>query len=310
MIRFLKLYERFGIVIFILIAAVLLAIASPNFLKADTLLNIVAQGTYAAIVGFGMTLAITSGGFDLSVESVMSLVSVSLALLFPLIGIPLSIPVVLVVAASVGALNGVIIAKLKVSPLITTLSIMTIMKGVALLVAGGRQIVIAEKQFMELGTGKLGGIPIPIYIMIFFFILFYVILYHTPLGRHISAVGSNENAARISGVKVDGVKIMVYTLVAFTSGVASVIRAGGHYRDDPGRDEPGRRPGQPVGNHAGGDLHLHDLLRSQPDQRPDLLPDAVRGAGAAAGPVHRGPAGPLPGGGQGPGHQGLRWRAP
>jgi ribose/xylose/arabinose/galactoside ABC-type transport system permease subunit len=224
MIRFLKLYERFGIVIFILIAAVLLAIASPNFLKADTLLNIVAQGTYAAIVGFGMTLAITSGGFDLSVESVMSLVSVSLALLFPLIGIPLSIPVVLVVAASVGALNGVIIAKLKVSPLITTLSIMTIMKGVALLVAGGRQIVIAEKQFMELGTGKLGGIPIPIYIMIFFFILFYVILYHTPLGRHISAVGSNENAARISGVKVDGVKIMVYTLVAFTSGVASVIR--------------------------------------------------------------------------------------
>jgi len=224
MIRFLKLYERFGIVIFIVIASVFLAVASPNFLKVDTLLNIVAQGTYAAIVGFGMTLAITSGGFDLSVESVMSLVSVSLALLFPLIGIPLSIPVVLAVAASVGALNGLIIAKLKVSPLITTLSIMTIMKGVALLVAGGRQIVIQEKQFMELGTGKVAGIPIPIFIMVFFFVLFYMILYHTPLGRHISAVGSNENAARISGVKVDGVKIMVYTLVALTSGVASVIR--------------------------------------------------------------------------------------
>jgi ribose/xylose/arabinose/galactoside ABC-type transport system permease subunit len=224
MIRFLKLYERFGIVIFIIIASVFLAIASPNFLKIDTILNIIAQGTYAAIVGFGMTLAITSGGFDLSVESVMSLASVSLALLFPLIGIPLSIPVVLVVAAAVGALNGVIIAKLKVSPLITTLSIMTIMKGVALLVAGGRQIVIAEKQFMELGTGKVAGIPIPIFIMVFFFILFYMILYHTPFGRHISAVGSNENAARISGVKVDGVKILVYTLVALTSGVASVIR--------------------------------------------------------------------------------------
>ena len=224
MIRFLKLYERFGIIIFIVVASVLLAIASPNFLKVDTLLNIVAQGTYAAIVGFGMTLALTSGGFDLSVESVMSLVSVSLALLFPLIGIPLSIPVVLVIAAAVGALNGVIISKLKVSPLITTLSIMTIMKGVALLVAGGRQIVIQEKQFMELGTGKLGGIPIPIFVMVFFFIVFYLLLYHTPFGRHISAVGSNENAARISGLKVDGVKILVYTLVAFTSGVASVIR--------------------------------------------------------------------------------------
>jgi len=83
MIRFLKLYERFGIFLFIIVGVVFLSIASPNFLKLDTILNVIAQGTYAAVVGFGMTLAITSGGFDLSVESVMALSSVLLAILIP-----------------------------------------------------------------------------------------------------------------------------------------------------------------------------------------------------------------------------------
>ena len=224
MIKFLKLYEKIGIFIFIIVGGIILSIASPHFLKIDTLLNIIVQGTYAAIVGFGMTFAITSGGFDLSVESVMSLVSVFLAVLIPLIGIPLAIIGSLLIGSCVGAINGTIISKLKVNPLITTLSMMTIVKGVALLVAGGRQIVIHEKVFMELGTGKLLGIPVPIYVMLVFFAIFYFVLYHTPFGRHVSAVGSNKNAARISGVNVDRVTIGVYALVAFTSGIAGTIR--------------------------------------------------------------------------------------
>jgi ribose transport system permease protein len=224
MIRILKLYERFGIVLFIVAGFVFLSAVSPNFLKANTLLNVLAQAAHSAIVGFGMTLAITSGGFDLSVESVMALTSVFLSLLIPQIGILPAVVASVLIACVVGFLNGVIIAKLKVNPLITTLSMMTIIQGVALLVAGGRMIVILQKEFMEVGTGKTLGIPNPIYLMIVFFILFYVILYHTPFGRHISAVGSNENAARISGLRVDAVKIAVYILVAFTSGTASVIR--------------------------------------------------------------------------------------
>ncbi|MEI6877337.1 MAG: ribose ABC transporter permease, partial [Spirochaetota bacterium] len=120
MIRFLKLYEKFGIFIFIFIGAVFLSIATPNFLKLDTILNIIAQGSYAALVGFGMTLAITSGGFDLSVESSMGLPSVVLAILIPVAGIPLAILGGVVAATCVGVLHGVIIAKLKVNPLITT----------------------------------------------------------------------------------------------------------------------------------------------------------------------------------------------
>jgi len=224
MVKFLKLYEKIGIFIFLVAGAIFLSFASPHFLQGDTLFNVVAQGTYGAIVGFGMTLAITSGGFDLSVGAVMALTSVFLSILIPFIGIPLAILVSLIVASFVGFINGLIITKLKVNPLITTLAMMTIIRGVALIVAGGRQIVIHQKVFMELGTGKTLGIPNPIYIMVILFVIFYFILYHTPFGRHISAVGSNESAARISGLNVDLIKIAVFGLVSFTAGVAGTIR--------------------------------------------------------------------------------------
>ena len=190
MIKFLKLYEKFGIFIFIVVGAIVLSIASPHFLELNTILNIITQGTYAAIIGFGMTFAITSGGFDLSVEAVMGLTSVFLAILIPVVGIPLAIVISLVIASSVGLVNGLIITKLDVNPFITTLAMMTIIRGVSLLVAGGRQIVISEKSFMMIGTGKLLGIPIPIHIMMVLFIIFYLILYHTPFGRHISSGNS------------------------------------------------------------------------------------------------------------------------
>jgi len=224
MIKFLKLYEKFGIFIFIVIGAIVLSIASPHFLELNTILNIITQGTYAAIIGFGMTFAITSGGFDLSVEAVMGLTSVFLAILIPVVGIPLAIVISLVIASSVGLVNGLIITKLDVNPFITTLAMMTIIRGVSLLVAGGRQIVISEKSFMMIGTGKLLGIPVPIYITMVLFIIFYLILYHTPFGRHVSAVGSNENSSRISGLNVNLVKIAVFILVSFTAGVAGTIR--------------------------------------------------------------------------------------
>ncbi len=224
MIRFLKLYEKFGIFIFIFIGAVFLSIATPNFLKLDTILNIIAQGSYAALVGFGMTLAITSGGFDLSVESSMGLASVVLAILIPVAGIPLAILGGVVAATCVGVLNGLIIAKLKVNPLITTLGMATIIKGVALLVTSGKMIVIKQREFLAIGTGKILGIPNPIYIMVAFFAVFYFVVYRSSFGRHVAAVGSNESAARISGVNVDAVKIGVYALVALTAGLASVMR--------------------------------------------------------------------------------------
>jgi ribose transport system permease protein len=224
MIKLLKLYEQFGIFLFILAGSVILMLATPTFLTRDTILNIVTQGTYGAIVGFGMTFAITSGGFDLSVETPMAMCSVVLALLIPLIGVISAIPAAIAFASLIGIFNGVIIAKLRVSPLITTIATLSIMRGMSLIVAGGRQIVITERWFAIVGTGRSLGIPNPVWIMLGLFIIFYVVLYHTPFGRHVSAVGSNEYSARISGINVDRVKILVYWIVALTAAVAGMIR--------------------------------------------------------------------------------------
>jgi ribose/xylose/arabinose/galactoside ABC-type transport system permease subunit len=113
MVKFLKMYEKIGIFIFLVAGGVFLSFASPYFLKGDTILNIVAQGTYGAIVGYGMTLAITLGGFDLSVDAVMALTSVFLSILIPVIGIPLAILVSVIIACCVGLINGLIITQLK-----------------------------------------------------------------------------------------------------------------------------------------------------------------------------------------------------
>jgi ribose transport system permease protein len=224
MVKFLKLYEKIGIFILIVFAGIFLAIASPNFLKVDTILNIITQGTYGVIVGFGMVLAITSGGFDLSVDAVVGLTSVFLSLLIPNIGIPSAIILSILISCFVGFLNGLIITKFGVNPLITTLSMATIIRGASLLIAKGRQIPISVEKFTVIGTGKLIGVPNPIWIMLVLFIMFFLLLNQTPYGRHICAIGSNESAARISGLNVTFVKIMVYVLVSFTASINGVIR--------------------------------------------------------------------------------------
>lgn len=224
MVKFLKLYEKIGIFIFIVFGSIFLSIATPHFLNIDTILNIITQGTYGTIVAFGMVLAITSGGFDLSVDAVVALTSVFLATLIPNIGIPLAIVISILASSLVGLINGVLITKFGVNPLITTLSMATIIRGVAFLITEGRQIPISNQAFSIIGTGKLFGVSIPIIIMLVLFIIFYLLLYQSTLGRHISSVGSNESAAKISGLNVTFIKIMVYVLVSITASINGVIR--------------------------------------------------------------------------------------
>ena len=225
MIRFLKLYEKGGIFILIILGSIFLAIATPNFLRADTIFTILMQGSYGGIVAFGMVLAITSGGFDLSVDAVVALTSVTLAMTIPNLGVPMAIIVSVLLSCAVGFLNGVLITKFGVNPLITTLSMATIVRGLALLITRGKQVPITQSGFINIGTGKLWLIPYPVIIMIVVFIIFYLLLYQTSFGRYVSAVGSNEGAAFISGLNVTFIKIMVYVLVSFTASIVGIIRA-------------------------------------------------------------------------------------
>lgn len=225
MIKFLKLYEKIGIFILIVAASVFLAIVSPNFRNLNTILSIIMQGSYGAIIAFGMTFAITSGGFDLSVEAIMGFTSVIIAMLIPSLGFAGSIIIAILASCFVGFLNGVLITKVGISPLITTLSMQVILRGASLIITNGRQVVIAQKSFMSIGASKVFNlIPTPIIYMVVLFAIFYLILNQTSFGRHVAASGSNEQAAKMSGLNVNLIKTVVYILVAFSASIVGVIR--------------------------------------------------------------------------------------
>lgn len=225
MIKFLKLYEKIGIFILIVAASVFLAIVSPNFRNLNTILSIIMQGSYGAIIAFGMTFAITSGGFDLSVEAIMGFTSVIIAMLIPSLGFAGSIIIAILASCFVGFLNGVLITKVGISPLITTLSMQVILRGASLIITNGRQVVISQKSFMSIGASKVFNlIPTPIIYMVVLFAIFYLILNQTSFGRHVAASGSNEQAAKMSGLNVNLIKTVVYILVAFSASIVGVIR--------------------------------------------------------------------------------------
>lgn len=225
MVKFLKLYEKIGIFILIVAASVFLAIVSPNFRNLNTILSIIMQGSYGAIIAFGMTFAITSGGFDLSVEAIMGFTSVIIAMLIPSLGFAGSIIIAILASCFVGFLNGVLITKVGISPLITTLSMQVILRGASLIITNGRQVVISQKSFMSIGASKVFNlIPTPIIYMVVLFAIFYLILNQTSFGRHVAASGSNEQAAKMSGLNVNLIKTVVYILVAFSASIVGVIR--------------------------------------------------------------------------------------
>jgi ribose transport system permease protein len=225
MVKFLKLYEKIGIFILIVAASIFLAIVSPNFRNMDTILSIIMQGSYGAIIAFGMTFAITSGGFDLSVEAVMGLTSVIIAMLIPGLGFAGAIIIAIIVSGFVGFLNGVLITKVGISPLITTLSMQVILRGASLIITSGRQVVIPQKSFMLIGASKAFNIiPTPIIYMVVLFAIFYILLNQTAFGRHVAASGSNEQAAKMSGLNIAVIKTAVYVLVALSASIVGVIR--------------------------------------------------------------------------------------
>ena len=224
MIKFLKLYEKIGIFILIIAASVFLAIVSPNFRHLDTILSIIQQGCYGAIIAFGMTFAITSGGFDLSVEAVMGLTSVIIAMLIPSLGFAGSIIIAILASCFVGLINGVLITKMGISPLIATLAMQVILRGASLLITSGRQVVISQKSFMLIGATEVFGIPTPIIYMVVLFAIFFILLNQTSFGRHVAASGSNEQAAKMSGLNVTLIKTIVYILVAFSASIVGIIR--------------------------------------------------------------------------------------
>ena len=220
----------------------------PSFFTRQNLLNVINQNAPVAIIAIGMTMVIITAGIDLSVGSLLALAAVVTAVSIR-IGTggasagPLAILACCLLGVGVGVLfgafNGLMVTYFRVPAFIVTLSLMMIARGLAFIVAvryeswmaGGttegtpEAVRVQAASFVWLGNGSLLGIPNPVWLMILLYILAHVVMTRTALGRYIYAVGGNAEAARLSGVPVFGVLILVYALCGGLSGLSGIVDA-------------------------------------------------------------------------------------
>ncbi|WP_115617388.1 ABC transporter permease [Chromobacterium vaccinii] len=218
--------QRQGPLMALVLVGTILSILSADFLTANNLLNVMRQVSINALIAFGMTLVILLGGIDLSVGSILALSSVLTAMLLqanvdPMLATLLGI----LSGAAMGLVNGLVICKGKVAPFIATLASMTILRGLALVFSNGIPVTGFDSElFSILGGGYVAGlIPVPVAWMLMLFAVFWFLLKKTVFGRHLYATGGNEEAARLSGVKVDKVKLWAYVISGSMSAMAGVV---------------------------------------------------------------------------------------
>lgn len=228
MMRFIKarsFISRYGIYLAFLILCAVIAVMSPPFLRSGNLLNILRQTSINGIVAVGMTFVIITGGIDLSVGSMVALAAV-LAASFAHTGqYPLVVPILagLMAGGLCGLTNGVLIAKRRLAPFIVTLGMMTAARGLALVYTDGRPVIDLSKEYTNIGGGYLLGIPVPVLIFLLIVVAGMFILKFTKFGRQVYATGSNEQAARISGVQTKQKIIAVYVIAGLLSGLTGII---------------------------------------------------------------------------------------
>lgn len=222
-----KYMSELTTVIALIILMAVITIINSNFLTANNLLNLLLQVTSNALIAFGMTFVILTGGIDLSVGSILALSSALTAGLLGS-GMPVALAILssLILGCILGMINGLLISYGKLAPFIVTLATMTIFRGATLVYTNGNPITKGLSDtflFQFLGQGYIVGIPFPVIIMFIVFIVLYVLLHKTAFGKSVYAIGGNEKAAYISGVKLNKVKIIIYSISGMMASISGLI---------------------------------------------------------------------------------------
>jgi ribose transport system permease protein len=220
-----SILQRQGVLVALVLLVLFGALRYDNFLSAYNISTLLRYNSMFGLIALGMTFVIITGGIDLSVGAVAALGSVVAALVSPAGLLPTTAAGVLA-GTLVGFLSGVIIARLNMLPFIVTLAMLLAARGLALIFGNNTSVgVSTDSGFTYLGQGDFLGLPIPAVIMIVAYLIGAVVLNHSAYGRHILAVGGNEEAARLMGLPVERIKIAVYTLSGALAGLAGVILA-------------------------------------------------------------------------------------
>lgn len=232
MVDYSPLLRRYGVFLAVVLLILFNLAVTPHFATMQTLSVNLTQVCTIVIVGVGMTLVIATGGIDLSVGALMAIAGAMSPMfftgeLFPVpniyLGIALGIVFPIIIASSFGLFNGWLINRFSIQPIIATLVLFIAGRGIAQVSTNGDLQVFKVPEFQAIAIGRVLGVPFQVWIMVVVVIIAAFVLRRTVFGRQVLAVGGNEEAARLSGVPVKRVKLIVYAVSGFCSGIAGLI---------------------------------------------------------------------------------------
>lgn len=215
--------REYGVLIIIALLLILLTFASDSFLTPRNLLNIVNQSAPLMIIACALTLVIIGGGFDLSTGAIFGVAAVSAGWIATNVDPYLAIIAGPLIGLLLGTINGMIITTFNVHSFLVTLATSLVYRGVAILITGGSLIPVRIEQFSWLGRGRIGMVNIAVIVLFVFMAAMMVLLNRTTFGRRVFAVGGNEEAAILSGIRTNLVKTVTFALSGAAAGLAGVI---------------------------------------------------------------------------------------
>lgn len=235
-----KIYfkENLGIIVAFLVLCVFLSVfpkTSGSFFTRQNIFNVLRQISTNLFLACGMTMVIILGGIDLSVGSIIALSGCISAGCVARYNLPLPIALLmgLLVGLLVGMFNGAVISKTTIPAFIVTLATMNIAKGLAHVYTGGSPVRVVTKEWQFLGAGYVGIFPTPVVILVIVLIITAIIMNKTKMGRHMYAVGGNQQAAEFSGIKVEKIKFFVHAFSGLMAGLAGIVLASRMYSGQP-----------------------------------------------------------------------------
>jgi ribose transport system permease protein len=221
--RSIDFVRRYAVLILIAALFLTLTLATDSFLTTTNLLNILNQNAPLAIIAVAGTFVIIGGGFDLSAGAIVAVANVIAAWIAVRTSAALGLAAAPVVGVLLGTLNGLLITQLRIHSFLATLASSLAYRGLAVLITGGFLIAVSDPGFATLGREKVGGVFYAVLVLVAFALLGGFLLNYTAFGRYVFAVGGNQEAAELSGVRVNWVKIGTFAFSGFAAGVAAAI---------------------------------------------------------------------------------------
>lgn len=225
--RFLRSEKTGLLVALVLVIGVFSVLTGGKYVTRDNIINILISSSIVGLVVIGECYLIITGHVDLSPGSVAAFSGVLVSLLLKN-GLPLLPAMVIVVLAGlgIGLINATLVNKLKLEAFIATLATMSIFRGLAYIICGGKSVFVTNSTFLKMGAGRVLGIPIPVIIFLVSFIVFMLVLSRTRFGRSVYMVGGNAVAARLAGINAQKVRMRIYMMTSAFAALGGIIQAG------------------------------------------------------------------------------------